>query len=295
MRRFRSLDYSSMQPLLVVGATGTVGREVVSQLAAANAPVRAMSRNPDSADLPAGIEIVRGDLGDPASLDRPLRDVEAVFLVWTAPPAAVAPAIERIAQSARRIVFLSAPIRTPHPLFQQPNPSSTLMAHVEDCIQSSGLEWTFLRPGMFAANALAWWIPAIRTGNVIRWPFAETPTAPIHERDNAAVAVRMLLEEGHGGEEFVLTGPESLTHTQQVAIIGDVIGRPLRLEEISPAEARRELLRVIPAPAIEMLLNAWQAALGQPAHVTSSVAGILGRPPRTFREWATDHAADFPA
>src|SRR5215813_1999346 len=215
-----------MKRIFVIGATGAVGRQVVSQLIAADVRVRALARNPDSADLPAQVEIVRGDLTLPDTLDQALDGVDAVFLVWTAPATAVAPALARIAKHVQRVVFLSSPHRTAHPLFQQPNPSATLQAEIERLIADSGLRWTFLRPGMFAANALAWWAAKIRAGNVVRWPYAEVPTAPIHERDIAAVAVRALFEEGHDGAEYVLTGPQSLTQSEQVAMIGEVIGRP---------------------------------------------------------------------
>jgi uncharacterized protein YbjT (DUF2867 family) len=282
-----------MRRLLITGATGRVGRQVVSQLLATDARIRALTRKPEVAGLPAEVEVVRGDLTDPEGLERCLEDVGAVFLVWTAPADAAAAAVERIARHAGRIVFLSAPHKTPHPFFQQPNPMAAMHAEIERLIEASGLRWTFLRPGMFAANALSWWAPQIRAGDVVRWPYAETPTAPIDERDIAAVAVRALLEEGRDGADYVLTGPESLSQRQQVAAIGEVIGRPLRFDEMSPEEARREL--PFPAPATNMLLNAWAAALGQPAFVTSTVEEITGRPARTFREWVIDHARDFQA
>jgi uncharacterized protein YbjT (DUF2867 family) len=149
---------------------------------------------------------------------------------------------------------------------------------------------------MFAANALLWWAPQIRAGgDVVRWPYVAAPTAPIHERDIAAVAVRALCEDGHAGAEYVLTGPQSLSQFQQISTIGSVTGRSLRIEEISPDEARRELLSVMPAIAVNMLLDAWAAAIGQPAFVTSTVAEITRAPARTFRDWATDHAAEFRA
>jgi uncharacterized protein YbjT (DUF2867 family) len=280
-----------MKPILVTGATGTIGRQVISQLLDTGSRVRAMTRNPDAAGLPSGVEVVRGDLTDPASLDGCLEGVEAVFLVWTAPAAAVPAAVEWIAKQARRVVFLTAPHKTPHPLFQQTNPMAAMHAEIERLIEASGLQWTFLRPGMFAANALSWWGPRIRAGDVVRWPYADVPTAPIHERDVAAVAVRALLEEGHEGAEYVLTGPESLSHREQVAAIGEGIGRPVRFEEISPEEARCEL--PFPAPALDMLLKAWAAALGHPALVTSTVAEITGRPARTFRDWVADHAGEL--
>jgi len=282
-----------MKRILVIGATGNVGRQVVSQLIAANVRVRALARNPDSANLPSQVEIVRGDLTIPATLDPSLDDVDTLFLVWQAPATAVAPALARITKRVERVVFLSAPHRTPHPFFQQANPVATMHAEIERLIEAAGLQWTFLRPGMFASNTLLWWAPQIRAGNTVRWPYAEAPTAPIHERDIAAVAARMLCEEGHDGEDHVLTGPQSLSQAEQVSIIGEGIGRPLRFEEITPNEARRDLLTMMTPPVIDMLLNAWAAALGQPAFLTPAVAEITGTSALTFGDWVSDHAAEF--
>jgi uncharacterized protein YbjT (DUF2867 family) len=282
-----------MKRIRVIGATGTVGRNVISELIAANVRIRALTRNPDSANLPSQVEIVRGDLTIPDTLDGPLDDVDAVFLVWTAPATASAPALARIARHVPRVVFLSSPHQTAHPFFQQPNPVATMHAQIERLIETSGVQWTFLRPGMFATNGLFWWAPQIRAGNIVRWPYGEAPTAPIHERDIAAVAARILCDEGHGGKDYVLTGPQSLSQFEQVKIIGEVIGRSLRFEELSPEEARRELLTLMPLPVIEMLLNAWAAAIGQPAFVTSAVADITGTEARTFRNWAIDHSGEF--
>jgi uncharacterized protein YbjT (DUF2867 family) len=280
-----------MKRILVTGATGRVGRQVVSQLLAAGASVRALTRNPDAAGLPPEVEVVRGDLTVPATSEGGLDGSDAVFLVWTAAADAAPAAVDRMAQRARRIVYLSAPHRTPHPFFQQPNKMAALHREVERLIEATGLPWTILRPGIFAANALAWWAPQIRAGDVVRWPYAAAPTAPIHERDIAAIAVRALLEDGHDGAEYVLTGPQSLDQREQVVTIGDVIGRPLRYQEMSPEEAQRELPG--PASVVTMLLNAWAAALGQPALVTSTVEEITGMPARTFRSWVTDHAEEF--
>ena len=239
-----------MNRILVIGATGNVGRQVVSQLSATGAQVRALVRNPDTAGLPSHVEVVRGDLTLPESLDPCLHGIDAVFFVWLAPPSAVAPALERILKQARRVVFLSSPYKTPHPFFQagQPNPTASMQAEIERLVEASGRQWTFLRPGMFSSNALIWWAPLVRAGrDVVRWPYIAAPTAPIHERDIAAVAVRALCEDGHAGAEYLLTGPQTLTQSEQISIIGDVIGRPLRLEEISPDEARTELLSAYPA------------------------------------------------
>ena len=284
-----------MNRILVIGGTGTVGRNVVSQLLAAGAQVRALVRNPSAAQLPPQVEVVRGDLTLPDTLDACLNDIEVVFLVWIAPPAAVTPALERITKHTRRIVLLSAPLKTARPLFQQPNLLRTMFEQIERLIQASGVQWTILRPGMFAANSMSWWAPQIRAGDVVRWPYLATPTAPIDERDIAAVAVRALCEDRHVGAEYVLTGPHSLSQLEQVSTIGSVIGRSLRIEEISPDEARRELLRIGPLPAVNMLLAAWAAAIGQPAHGTSTVEEVTATPANTFVRWAADNAAAFRA
>src|SRR5262252_1962970 len=285
----------AMNRALIIGGTGTVGRQVVVQLSNSGAQFRVMARNPEGARLPRQVEVVRGDLTHPETLDACLDDVDTVFLVWVAPPATVAPVLERIAKRVRRIVFLSAPLKTPHPLFQQPNPGRDLGTNIESLIETSGLQWTFLRPGMFAANATIWWGPQIRAGSIVRWPYLEVPAAPIDPRDIADVAVRAMTEDSHVGAEYVMTGPESLSHRQQISIIGKALGRKLQIEEISPPEAQRELLTIMPGPVIKMLMDAWAAASGQPAVVTSTVEHITGTPARTFLDWTRDHAADFRA
>src|ERR1700739_1851287 len=162
-----------MTTTLIIGATGTVGRQGIHEFLGTGVRPRALCRNPNSASLPPQVEIVRGDLTVPATLDPALDDVDAVFLVWTAPAAALAPALEKIVRRVQRIVFLSSPHQTPHPFFQQPNPLAKLHAEIERQIQASGVHWTFLRPGMFASNVLGWWMAQIRAGNVVRWPYAD--------------------------------------------------------------------------------------------------------------------------
>ncbi len=184
-----------MNRTLIIGGTGTVGRQVLSHLSALRVQTRVLTRNPEGARLPPQVEVVRGDLTLPETLDACLEGIDTVFLVWVAPPAAVAPAFERIARHARRIVFLSAPLKTAHPLFQRPNPARELGLQIERLIEASGLRWTFLGPGMFAANAKQWWGAQICAGDIVRWPYLAVPTAPIDERDIAAVAVRVLCEE----------------------------------------------------------------------------------------------------
>ncbi|MEU8088454.1 NAD(P)H-binding protein [Micromonospora sp. NPDC049101] len=279
--------------VLVTGATGRVGRSVVDLLTDAGVPVRALVRRSETAaTLPTNIEIVTGDLTVPESLDAALDAVSTVFLVWTAPPQSAAAVVDRLAAHAQRVVYLSAPHRTPHPFFQQPNPMAALHAEIERLIAGAGLDSTIIRPGMFASNTLLWWAAAIRADSPVRWPYGAAETAPIDDRDVAAVVARTLYEDGHAGGDYVLTGPESLSQAEQVDIIADVLGRPIAFEELSSDEFRRETPEAA-RPAVDMLLAAWNAAMGQPAYVTSTVADILGTPPRTFRQWAADHAAAF--
>jgi uncharacterized protein YbjT (DUF2867 family) len=285
-----------MSLVLVTGATGRVGREVVNELLAAGVPVRALTRRPEVASLPAGVEVVSGDLTVPESLDASFQGVAAVFLVWTAAPATAPAVVARLAEHARRVVLLSSPHQTPHPFFQQPNPMAAFHAELERLMAAARLESTILRPGMFASNARLWWAPQIRLGDVVRWPYGDVETASVDERDIAAVAARALTEDRHIGGDYVLTGPQALSQAEQVRAIGAALDRQIRFVELSPDEFRREMAdKGAPASAINMLLNAWHAASGHPAFQTSTVADILGRPARTFQRWAVDHADEFRA
>ena len=240
---------ATRNPVLVTGATGRVGRVVVDLLLGAGVPVRALThRSEAAAALPANVEVVTGDLTVPESLDAGLRGVSAVFLVWTAPATTAEAVVERLATHARHVVFLSAPHKTPHPFFQQPNPMAALYADIERFIAESGLESTIIRPGMFASNALSWWATAIRTGGAVRWPYGAAETAPVDDRDVAAVVARTLYEDGHAGGDYVLTGPESLSQERQVSIIGEVLGRRIKFDELSPDEFRDETEAKLASP-----------------------------------------------
>ncbi len=168
-----------------------------------------------------------------------------------------------------------------------------LHVEIERLLAESDLDVAIVRPGMFASNARHWWGPQISRGDVVRWPYGAAETAPIDERDVAAVAARVLLDDQHANGDYVLTGPESLSQAAQVGAIGDAIGRQLRFEELSPDEFRRGMAGPWPAGIADMLLSAWAATLGHAAYVTSTVQEILGSPPRTFYRWAVDNAAAF--
>ncbi|WP_436536514.1 SDR family oxidoreductase [Actinoplanes sp. HUAS TT8] len=281
------------RPILVTGATGRIGRAVVDLLSQAGVPVRALVRHAETATaLPAGVEIVTGDLTVPDSLDAALHGAGPVLLVWTAPPETAAAVVDRLAARAQRVVYLSAPHRTPHPFFQQPNPMAALHAEIERLIAAAGLDSTIVRPGMFASNALLWWADAIRGDGMIRWPYGEAASAPVDDRDVAAIIAQTLRDDRHIGGDYVLTGPESLTQAEQVGIIADALGRRLTFEQLSP-EQFRQATPPAARPAVDMLLAAWNAAVGSPAYLTPTVSELLRTPARTFHRWVTDHAASF--
>ncbi len=273
----------------VSGATGNVGRNVVAQLVAAGEAVRALTRHPAKANLPAGVEVVAGDLLQPEAFGPALEGITGVFLMTVrgSADAFLAAAKEH---GVRRVVLLSS--GTVSDDGAQLNAIGEIHKAVEQAVEASGLEWTFVRPGAFAVNALQW-APQIRAGDVVRGPYAEATSTPIHERDIAAVAVQALLGEGHNGVRYVLTGPEALTQAEQVRLIGETIGRAVRYEEIPAEIARQAMLQRIPEGIVNTLLDYQAKSVGQPAPVLPTVEEVTGQPARTFRQWATDHAADF--
>jgi len=276
-----------------MGATGNVGREVVSQLVTAGVATRAMTHRPDSADLPIGVERVRGDLAIPESMSTALDGVDAVFLVWPMGDADSAPAaIEAIAKHARRIVYLStAAVRDD--LERQTHPLSAMHARIEGLIARAGVEWTVLRATKFATNTRGW-APQIRASGVVELPYAAAARSPIHQRDIAAVAVRALTDEAHAGATYVLTGPASLTECEQVRIIGEALGRKLQCRDISPEVARHEMLAEGSSPELaDAALAYWARLVTEGEPVTSTVEELTGTPARTFLEWAIEHAVDF--
>jgi len=284
---------SEAEPALVIGATGRTGRGIVDELLGAGRAVRALVRDPARAALPAGAALVTGDLTDPDSIARAAEGARSAFLVWTAPFATARDVVAALARRVERIVLLSSPHQTPHPFFQQPNPLAAFHAQLDRMVMDSAREWTIVRPGMFAANAILWWAPQLKKGNEVRWPYGAVETAPIDERDIAAVAARALAADGHAGRDYVVTGPAPLTHAEQVQTIGDAISRRLVFHELTPDEFRAE--SGFPPGAASMLLAAWDAALGVPAYMTSTVAEVTGTPARSFAEWAAANVAAFGA
>ncbi|MFJ5834879.1 SDR family oxidoreductase [Streptomyces sp. NPDC093089] len=279
--------------ILVTGATGKVGGAVVARLHAAGVPVRALVRG--EAALPEGVEAVRGDLADPASLATALDGVDAVFLVWPFLGAeGAADVIDAIGKQARRVVYLSSAGVGDVSEGDAPGEAITLFhTELERLVEASGLEWTALRPTGFASNTLGW-ADELRATGVVRAPLARLARPLIHEADIAAVAVEALTTDALLGARPLLTGPARVTQERQVELIGEATGRPARFEEIGLAEAVEGMKAAgYPAELVDAILPAQARMLDDPEPVNDEVERLTGTPARSFREWAADHAADF--
>lgn len=284
--------------ILVTGATGNVGGQVAAQLAEAGAPVRALVRDPAKARLPGGVEAVAGDLGDTASLRAALGGVGSVFLMWPLEGTGAArAAVATLAEHARRVVYLSAwgvPEGLTGTDTTEPEPG-IIGNHttLERLVRGSGAEWTLLRPGGFAANTLGW-APQVRAGEVVRMASPRAGRSLIHEADIAAVAVRALLTDELVGTAPTMSGPEVLTQAEQVRIIGEVLGRPLKAEELPRDEAHAELVATgLPPHYATGILDAHARMEAEPETVAPGFEALAGRPGRTYRDWVADHAEDF--
>jgi uncharacterized protein YbjT (DUF2867 family) len=233
---------------------------------------------------------VVGDLAAPATFAAGLGGIEGVFLMWPFFTLDAAPAVlEAVARHAKRIVYLSAASVAG----DIANPPALFHTAMERTIETTGLAWTFLRPTGFATNTLMW-AAQIRESGIVRWPYGRAARSLIHEHDIAAVAARSLVEGGHVGARYLLTGPETLTQLEQVRLIGAAIGRPVRYEELSPEVARAQLLTAWGnAGFVDAALAGWARMVVEPEGVTRTVTEVTGTPARSFREWARDHAADF--
>jgi uncharacterized protein YbjT (DUF2867 family) len=280
--------------VLVTGATGHVGRHVVTQLVEAGHEVRAVTRRADAV-FPPEVEVVRGDLLEPSSI--PFDGMSRMYL-FPEPRTAVDVVTRARDAGVTRIVTLSSGAVTGgyDTDFQLP---------VEQAVEASGCEWTHLRPGDFASNTLRLWGPMIRASRVVRYAHPDAPSLAIHDADIAAVAVAALLDDGHAGRWYDLTGPELLTLRDQVAAIGAALGEEVPFEEVSAEEAR-EILRAQGgwgAENADFLLGfADYSATGPSMDDVDwsetlvplpTVAEVLGRPARTFAQWARDNVEAF--
>ncbi|MFB4318920.1 SDR family oxidoreductase [Actinomadura sp. 21ATH] len=277
--------------ILVIGATGHFGRETVQALVDAGQRVRALSRTPESAGLPAEVEVVGGDLTRPSTLAPALADVTRMFVILPYGMDA-APLLQAATEAGvRRIAFLSSGAVVDGPA-AQPDVIAAYHQGVEEAVRATGAEWTFLRLFFPAINSLSMAMQ-LKDGDIVRAPYGGATSAPVHELDVADVAAAVLTTDGHAGRVYELTGPESLTQAEQVRILGEALGRELRFEELDAGPVRQQMSRFMDGDFVNALFDLMEATAGKPAHIDGSVERITGRTPRTYAQWAADHVADF--
>lgn len=272
--------------ILVTGATGNIGRIVVDRLLDAGCRVRASTRNPAAAKLPRDVEVVQGDLAQPETMTAALRGVDRMYLFPV--PEGVRDVV-RMAKEAgvRRIVVLSSDSVTD-------GTDTTFHPPVERAVEESGLEWTHLRPGEFMLNKLSVWARTIRAEGVVRAAYPEGRGCPVHEADIAEVATAALLEDGHAGAIYPISGPESLTPREQVTAIAAGIGRDIRFEVVTPEQSRAEMIEFgFPEQIADYVLAFQEKWVHDPAPVHPTVQQVTGKPARTLRQWAAEHVSDF--
>jgi uncharacterized protein YbjT (DUF2867 family) len=264
--------------ILVTGATANIGRLVVDHLVNAGATgIRALTTDPVKAALPSGVEVVEGYVGKPETLPAALDGVDRMYL---APHPRTAGEVAALAADAgvSRIVDLAGG-------------KGSWWYGVEEAVEQSGVGWTHLEPGEFMLNSLNW-AQQIRTTGTVRDGYPDAANAPIDLDDIAAVATTVLLEDGHEGVAYELTGPETISRAEMVRQIGLALGREIPYVELTHEDAVTEL-----APRMGEYARWYiegMALLAQhPQRPLPTVAQVTGRPGTTFAEWAVANADAF--
>ena len=274
--------------ILVTGATGNVGNELVHALVARHQPVRAVARNPDAAAFPAPVDVASADLAAPRSMAGALAGIRKLFLLGGFATTELLETVrdagvEHVALLTSRCVIGGNP----------ENAVTRMWLDGESAVRESGVPWTILHPSGFHSNALRW-VPQLNRGNVVRAPWPGVAIASIDPADIAAVAATVLAEPGHEYTAPALSGPEPLTPGQQVATLARVLDRPLHYEPLSDDQARAEMLADTPAPIVDGLFRFFTDGEFDDSTVQDSVLKVTGRAPLRFEDWARDHASDFP-
>lgn len=295
---------------LITGARGQVARAVVERLVGGGPGggpggpaveggsfVRAASARPAELAVPDGVEAVELALDRPETFAAALDGVRQVFLYPE--PAGIHELIKAAeAAGVAQVVLLSssavlAPDAENHPI-------GSHHLKVERALAASTLTCTFLRPDAFASNSLGWAHP-IGQSLPVALAYPDAQIAPIHPEDIADIAFEALREgmtEGRGsgslvGRTVTLTGAESLSFREQLAIVGEEIGRGVPVERISRAEAEEQMGQYMPARLVTALLDLWADAQDGPAAVADTTESLLGRPARSYRQWVRENLGAF--
>jgi len=284
-----------LRMILVTGGTGLIGREVLRRLSERGVPARALTRDLKKAHNMPGITWVAGDLGKPETLPAAFEGAKALFLLTHYLEDMVA--LQHNAIAAARaaglthVVKVSAFAASDH----SKAPIGRWHYQVEKELQESGLEWTMLRPHHFMQNLLAQ-ADYVRKEGAIYSPSGDGKIPYVDGRDVGAVAAVTLTTPGHVGKKYVLTGSEAMSYRQAAEIIAAVIDKPVRFVDESPDQARARRVREgMPPAVIESVLaiGAYQRTGGKTVTITSTIADLTGRPPRTVAEFVREHASAF--
>ncbi|MGZ0148150.1 hypothetical protein ACXJJ3_13850 [Kribbella sp. WER1] len=263
--------------ILVTGGRGAIARAVTALLTEAGQDVRVASREPS-----AITSAVAYDAADPAPA---LQGISQVFL-YSDP--STAPAFVAAAEAAgvKQVVLLSSLSSLGGP--EDPH------AKTEQVIATGSYATTRLQPGAFMSNA-KYWAYQVRATGQIRLPYLDAEEAPIHERDIADAAVRVLLDgpgNRHDGRGYPMTGPESMTRRHQIELVTAVTGVPIEAVDLTPDEARAEL-GMRDEGQRETLLAYWASRVGSPATIEPGVELLTGHTARTFTTWLNDNPGLF--
>jgi uncharacterized protein YbjT (DUF2867 family) len=270
--------------ILVTGATGNVGGELVRALAARGEAVRALARHRDRAAFPAAVEVTAGDLGAPESLTAALAGVSQVFLLGGFTTLAEVLRRARGAGAGHVVLLTSRCVVGGNP----ENAVTRMWLESEAAVRAAGVPWTILRPSGFQSNALRW-LPQLQMGDVVSAPWPRVPIAAIDPADIAAVAAAVLTRPGYQDAVLTLSGPQPLTPGDQVQILARVLRRPLRYQPLSDGQARAQMAADTPAELIDAFFRFFSAGEYDDSPVIDTVPRVTGRPARTFEQWAEVH------
>jgi uncharacterized protein YbjT (DUF2867 family) len=282
--------------ILITGATGHVGSELVRLVAGAGTPARALVHSPDKA-VPIkrlGLETILGDFEEPDTLDAAMAGCDRLFLL--SPPNPRQPEQEQNVIDAAKRAGVAHVVKQSVP---GADPDAEIVfgrwhAQIEQYLAQSGLAHTLLRPSYFMQNFLLSAQPVADQG-VLYGMTGEGRVSYVDTRDIAAVAAQALTSPGHQGNSYTLTGPEALTAAEVAERLSAAIGRRVRYVDLPPDAFRQALAGAgLPGWLIDPLIvgNTLLAA-GHGAGITDEVAKLTGRPPRTFEQFAADHRVMF--
>ncbi|MFG2723443.1 NAD(P)H-binding protein [Streptomyces sp. NPDC048416] len=275
--------------ILITGSRGKVATNLIPLLREHGLAVRAASASPDKLTVPDGVERAVCDLDDPATFPAALAGVESVFL-YANPQHIEAFLADAKAAGVQHVALLSS-----SSVFEpgaDTNAIAAMHSAVERGLTCSGIPSTFLQPGGFAGNALGWSWAAKSTGTVDH-PCPGAQSAVIHEADIADAALAVLTRPELRGHAYHLTGPASLSVTEQVAILAEATGRPLTVNTVSGEAWKESMAEFMPASIADALLSYFTSHEGHPDAVTGTVEELTGHPARTFASWARENADAF--